>query len=69
MDRGAWRATVHGGLKELDMTEQITLTIIVNKEKNFHSILHDVLSKYARKPDSIVFEQIILGPQLVTQCR
>ena len=33
MDRGAWQATVHGGLKELDMTEQITLTTIVNKQK------------------------------------
>ena len=21
MDKGAWRATVHGGLKELDMTQ------------------------------------------------
>ena len=30
MDRGAWWAIVHGGLKELDMTEQITLTAIVN---------------------------------------
>ena len=25
MDRGAWRATVHGGLKESDMTERLTL--------------------------------------------
>ena len=25
MDRGAWRATVHGISKELDMTEQFTL--------------------------------------------
>ena len=24
MDRGAWRATVHGGAKELDMTEQLS---------------------------------------------
>ena len=28
MDRGAWRATVHGvGCKESDMTERLTLTI------------------------------------------
>ena len=25
MDRGAWRATVHRGLKELDTTERLTL--------------------------------------------
>ena len=25
MDRGAWRATVHGVAKESDMTEQLTL--------------------------------------------
>ena len=24
MDRGAWRATVHGGCKELGMTEQLS---------------------------------------------
>ena len=26
MDRGAWRATVHGVTKSWDMTEQLTLT-------------------------------------------
>ena len=26
MDRGAWRATVHGVTKELDTTEQLTCT-------------------------------------------
>ena len=26
MDRGAWRATVHGDVKELDTTEGLTLT-------------------------------------------
>ena len=25
MDRGAWQITVHGGHKELDMTEQLSL--------------------------------------------
>ena len=25
MDKGAWWATVHGGLKELDMTEQLNI--------------------------------------------
>ena len=28
MDRGAWRATVHGVTKELDLTEQLTLTVM-----------------------------------------
>ena len=33
MDRGAWRATVHG-LQESDMTEQLTLSLsnIINKK-------------------------------------
>ena len=26
MDRGAWRATVHGVVKESDTTERLTLT-------------------------------------------
>ena len=26
MDRGAWRATVHGVAKDLDMTERLTHT-------------------------------------------
>ena len=25
MDRGAWQATVHGGHKELDLTEQLSI--------------------------------------------
>ena len=28
MDRGAWRAAVHGGRKELDRTEELTHTRI-----------------------------------------
>ena len=27
MDRGAWQATVHGGHKELDTTERLSLSI------------------------------------------
>ena len=27
MDRGAWWSTVHGSLKELDSTEQLTLSL------------------------------------------
>ena len=30
MDRGAWWATVHGGLKELDMTEQLILSLSIS---------------------------------------
>ena len=26
MDRGAWWATVHGGIKEFDMTERVSLS-------------------------------------------
>ena len=29
MDRGAWQATVHGGHKESDMTEQLTLIYLL----------------------------------------
>ena len=28
MDRGAWWATVHGGHKELDITEQLSMHVI-----------------------------------------
>ena len=31
MDRGDWQATVHGGDKELDMTESLSLPCIFNK--------------------------------------
>ena len=36
MDRGAWWATVHGGHKELDMTERLStmLYYCLNKQKN-----------------------------------
>ena len=27
MDRGAWQATVHGGLKESDTTEQLNMSV------------------------------------------
>ena len=29
IDRGAWQATVHGGHKEMDMTEQLMLLFLV----------------------------------------
>ena len=30
MDRGAWRATVHGATKESDTTERLTLSLFSN---------------------------------------
>ena len=30
-DRGAWQATVHGGPKELDITERLTLPVTLHK--------------------------------------
>ena len=30
MDRGSWWATVHGGRKQLDTTEQLTLSFSLN---------------------------------------
>jgi len=33
MDRGAWRATVHGVAKESDMSEQLTLMSDMKKKK------------------------------------
>ena len=42
-DRGAWRATVHGGHKELDMTEQLsTAQHMVTREN--HNIYEHMLS-------------------------
>ena len=32
MDRGAWRATVHGGHKELHTTERLTLSLSKGKD-------------------------------------
>ena len=34
MDRGAWRATVHGGAEELDMTEQLSTHVVVINNNN-----------------------------------
>ena len=31
MDRGAWKATVHGGYKESDMTERLSLSSDIKK--------------------------------------
>ena len=31
MDRGAWRAIVHGGHKESDTTERLTLSLLLLK--------------------------------------
>ena len=34
MDRGAWQATVHGVVKESDMTERPTLSLSTQQETN-----------------------------------
>ena len=33
MDRGAWWATVHGGHKESETTERLTLSLPENRER------------------------------------
>ena len=35
MDRGAWWATVHGGGKEPDMTDQLTLSLFISASGAF----------------------------------
>ena len=40
MDRGAWRATVHGVAKESDMTEQLSTSTSVEKKKIPTKIAH-----------------------------
>ena len=42
-DRGAWRATVHGGHKELDMTEQLSTAQHMVRREN-HNIYEHMLS-------------------------
>ena len=34
MDRGAWRATVHGGAEQSDMTEQLSTHVVVINNNN-----------------------------------
>ena len=44
MDRGAWWATAHGGPKELDRTEQLTLSLSQgNDEVSYNNHLHRIL--------------------------
>ena len=41
MDSGVCRATVHGGQKESDMTEQLTLSFsFIQNFKNYNCVLH-----------------------------
>ena len=37
--RGAWRATVHGVAKELDMTEQLNNNIMITRRKHIQVML------------------------------
>ena len=51
MDRGAWWAIVHGGHKESDMTEQLTLSLLLLKcmhvyiHRHMHTQNKDYLNK------------------------
>ena len=46
MDRGAWRATIHGVVKEWDMTEQLTLLLFTHALKHIISYKNYFLSSY-----------------------
>ena len=59
MVRGAWWATIHGGWKELDMTEQLTL---------FTSLAHDMLQKQEALEDSIHSSLYISQIHPLTPC-
>ena len=51
MDRWAWWATVHGVAKELDMTEQLTLSLIHTETwMNLHNIM---LREWSQKSDIV----------------
>ena len=49
MERGAWQATVHGILKELDMTEQLTLSLSHIKRVFFITICCKMLLQHKWK--------------------
>ena len=57
MDRGAWRAPVHGGLKELDTTE---LLIHTQEEKSYHirKWAKDTARQFQRKRFSLLVNMI-----------
>ena len=41
MDRGDWKATVHGGCKESNMTEQLVLSLHHYSQHPFLSLAED----------------------------
>ena len=50
MDRGAWKATVHGGHKELDTTERLTHNYLLNVNPNHNEISsHTSQNNYCQK--------------------
>ena len=50
MDRGAWKATVHGGHKELDTTERLTYNHLLNVNPNHNEISsHTSQNNYCQK--------------------
>ena len=50
MDRGAWRASVHGVTKESDMTEQLRTAQQLNNIPIFASLVHKALNIYHLAP-------------------
>ena len=55
MDRGAWGTTVHGVGKELDMTEQLTLSLSAITEHHFfHTLLMAGIRKLSLDAKSIM---------------
>ena len=60
MDRGAWRATVHGVHKESDMTEQLTLSLSIASQAsekifrdNLNSLLNKVQGAWTCRPENL----------------
>ena len=46
MDRGAWWATVHGGHKDSDVTEQLTHTLFTSKYVKWIDLMSRLLNTY-----------------------
>ena len=64
MERGVWRATVHGVTKESDMTERLTLTTYADlgstkgstrfDKRAFKILKETILQQYKEQKESVV---------------